>query len=164
MSLTLSNSARLRVTLLALATFLFPVVRDASADANSIAIDSVTIRANRLILQGRFGSGTAQVVFASKSLPILESSPGQVVAELNPVPHIGTYTVILTVGNKSATTFAAVSAKTLGGIIASDGSVAAGNGFAATRLYRTLPGHFPGWHVSDWLPIRLSPGAGYRVI
>jgi len=135
----LSNSARLRMTLLALATFLFAAARNVRADANNIAIDSVTIAANQLILQGPFGPGAATAVLGSKSLSILASSPSQVVAALNPVPHIGTYTVILTVGNKTATTFATVSAKTLEGIITSDGSVGSGSGFAATHVYA---GHY----------------------
>jgi hypothetical protein len=120
--------------LLALATFLFAAARVVRADANTIAIDSVTIAANQLTLQGPFGPGAATVVFASKSLPVLASSESQVVAVLNPVPPIGTYTVVLTVGNKTATTVATVSAKTLEGIVASDGSVGSGRGFAATHV------------------------------
>jgi hypothetical protein len=133
------NSARFRLTLLAFMTFLFAASHDARADANTIAIDSVTIAANQLILQGPFGPGTATVVLASKSLSILASSPSQVVAALNPVPHIGTYTVILTVGNKTATTFVSVTAKTLEGIINFDGSVGSGTGFSATHVYA---GHY----------------------
>jgi len=133
------NSARFHITLIAVTTLLLAGAHDLRADANTITIDSATINANQLTLQGSFGSGTATVVFASKSLPVVATSPSQVVATLNPVPHIGTYTVVLTVGNKTGVTFVSVAAKTLEGIVAADGSVGSGTGFAATHVFA---GHY----------------------
>jgi len=133
-----SSSATFGLAALAFATFLFAAAHKASADANTIAVDSVTIAANQLTLKGAFGSGTATVLLGSSSLPVVSSFPGEVVATLNPIPRIGTYRVTLTVGNKSATVFAAVSAKILEGLVGADGSVS-GSGFAASHPY---PGHY----------------------
>ena len=129
-----SSSLRLGTTVCVLMTVLLAVAQKASADANSIAVDSVTIAANRLTLRGPFGPGTATVLLGSNSLAVISSSPSQVVATLNPIPPIGTYRVTLTVGNKSATVFVAVAAKILEGIVGADGSTA-GPGFAVSHPF-----------------------------
>jgi hypothetical protein len=132
-------SNRVEVVLLAL-VFLAAAAHDVRADANTIAIDSVTIAANQLTFQGTFGSGAVTVLLGSKSLPIVSSSPSQIVAVLNPIPHIGTYSLTLMVGNKTATISAGVSAKTLEGIVFADGSVVGTpSGFVVTHAFT---GHY----------------------
>jgi hypothetical protein len=132
-------SNRAEAVLLAF-TFVFAASYDVRADANTIAIDSVTIATNQLTLQGTFGSGAVTVFLGSKSLPVVSSSPSQIVAAINPIPHIGTYSLTLMVGNKTATISAGVSAKTLEGIVFGDGSVVGTpNGFVVTHAFT---GHY----------------------
>jgi hypothetical protein len=133
-----ASLAKFGMVAVALATFLFAAAHTASPDANTIAVDSITIAANQLTLKGVFGLGAATVLLGANSLPVVSSSSSEVVATLNPVPHIGTYRVTLTVGNKSATVFAAVSAKILEGLVGADGSIS-GSGFAASHPFA---GHY----------------------
>src|SRR4029453_17248670 len=127
-------SARIRVMVFVLVTVVLAVSHRASADANTIAVDSLTIAANQMSLKGEFGLGATKVLLGSNELPVVSGSPGQVVATLNPIAPIGTYRVTLIVGNKPATVFAAISPNCLHGLVGADGSVA-GTGFAASHPY-----------------------------
>jgi hypothetical protein len=129
-----SRCSRVVPLVFAVAALLTTNDRSVSADANTIAIDSITIASNQLTLSGAFGLGTATVVLGSSPLPVVSSSQSQVVATLNPVPHIGTYTVALTVGNKTAVGVATVAARTLGGLVGTDGSIS-GTGFSASHAF-----------------------------
>jgi hypothetical protein len=84
-----ASVAKFGIVAVALATFLFAAAHTASPDANTIAVDSITIAANQLTLKGVFGSGAATVLLGSNSLPVVSSSPSEVVATLNPVPALG---------------------------------------------------------------------------
>jgi hypothetical protein len=130
----LSLSAKLVTALLALTLFT-QLAKAVSSDVNSVTIDALTIAANQLTLRGTFGSGVINVLLGSTPLPVVSSSSTQIVAGLSPVPAIGTYRLTLTIGNKTTTAYASVSAKILEGIVNADGAVGSGNGFSVVHAF-----------------------------
>jgi hypothetical protein len=127
--------ANLGATLVTSAALLFSTAPSYAATTNTVTIESATIAANELTLTGDFGTGAVSMLLAAQSLPIVSSSPTEIVATLNPVPAVGTYRVLLQVGNKSATAYASVSPKIIQGFVNPDGSVSPGTSSPITVVH-----------------------------
>jgi hypothetical protein len=106
----------------------------AASLASAATIEGSTIANNQITISGSFALPIISVTLGTSSLTVVSSSSTQVVATVSPLPHVGTYRLVVHDNAGSNISTATVSPITLTGYVNSNGTVNSGTGFTVTLV------------------------------